>query len=306
MKPFYDIRATSDSAGEILLYGPIESDPAFWDDEHTPLGFVQALAEIGEVDTLDIRINSPGGDVFAGQAIYSILSRHPARKVVTVDGLAASAASLVAMVGDEVVMPSNAMMMIHSPFGIAAGTADEHRKMAEALDKAREAMIAVYQGKTDQSRGYLIKMMDAETWLTAKEAKALGFADRVESRRVAAMMATDKLLVIGDVGVRIDRYENPVPVHLMTDGYQENADSVVGAVAAFATRTTARADHRKSDGRSSSDTDLGYWRQIRDTAVRVLEDAPTGAEAEPAEAREELTAEQRAAALSMYLEFAGS
>jgi ATP-dependent Clp endopeptidase proteolytic subunit ClpP len=129
--------------------------------------------------TINIRINSAGGDVFEGTAIYNVLAAHPARKVVTIDGIAASMASVIAMVGDEIVMPDNALMMIHDPSAFVGGNASDMRKTAEVLDKSRTNLANIYAARTSQPLDKVLSMMSAETWMTANEAKALGFADKV-------------------------------------------------------------------------------------------------------------------------------
>ena len=115
MAKFWDFKAKENKA-ELMLYGEI-SDTSWWGDEVTPKAFKSELDALGDVEQIDIYINSGGGDVFAGEAIYNMLRRHNAKKVVHVDGLAASIASIIAMVGDEIVMPENAMLMIHEAWG---------------------------------------------------------------------------------------------------------------------------------------------------------------------------------------------
>lgn len=160
---------------ELLLYGII-GDSSDGLDSKSVIERVQALGDIGD---LTIRINSGGGYVFEGLAIYNFLAGHPARKTVIVDGVAASMASAVAMVGDIVRMPENALLMIHSPWNVIGGDADRLRKEAEMLDKVRGSLVAIYAQKTGLGHDRLIAMMEAETWLTASEARALGFADEI-------------------------------------------------------------------------------------------------------------------------------
>src|SRR5690606_28973282 len=117
-----------------------------------PKQFREDLDRLGDIKELLVYINSPGGDVFAGQAIYSMLKRHPAKVTVYVDGLAASAASIVAMAGDRVIMPRNAMMMIHRPWTIVAGNAETLRRVADDLEKVGESLLAVYETKTGMER----------------------------------------------------------------------------------------------------------------------------------------------------------
>ena len=133
-KKFWNFKNVSESAGELLIYGPIASE-SWWGDEVTPKQFKEDLDKLGAIEELNIYINSGGGDVFAGQAIHSILKRHSAKKTVYVDGLAASIASVVAMAGDTIVMPKNAMMMIHKAWTMAVGNANDFRKLADDMEK---------------------------------------------------------------------------------------------------------------------------------------------------------------------------
>ena len=198
-KRFWEVRAAANKAkaGEVLLYGPISSS-TWLGDEVTPKQFKADLDGLGEVDTIDLYINSEGGDVFAAQAIYSMLKRHPAAVHTHVDGLAASAASLVAMAGETITLPINAMLMLHSPWSLAMGNAKDLRTMADALDQIRESMIAVYSERSGKAHDEVVAILDAETWYTAEEAVAAGFADEVEGeKRIAASIANDTLTING-------------------------------------------------------------------------------------------------------------
>ena len=150
----------------------------------TPARLVaQDLDALGDVPEIVVRLNSPGGDVFEGIAIYNALVRHPARVTVHVDGIAASIASLVAMAGDRTVVAENAMFMVHRPWTAVVGDAEEMRRQAGTLDKAWSAMLATYQRRTGRRAAKIEKdVADAggEWWLTAEEAVAAGFADAVE------------------------------------------------------------------------------------------------------------------------------
>ena len=140
--------------------------------------FSRELKALGKIKNLDIHINSPGGDVFEGQAIYTQIKNHKAHKTVFVDGLAASIASVIAMAGDEIVMPENANMMIHDPSAFAAGTQADMEKMAQALGKVRNSMINVYARKTGLDKEEISDLMLDETWMDAEEAIEKGFATR--------------------------------------------------------------------------------------------------------------------------------
>lgn len=199
-KKFWEFKAAAgkEKAGELLLYGYI-SNTSWFGDEVTPKQFAADLKALSDIDTLTVYINSPGGDVFAAQAIYSMLARHKATIAVYVDGLAASGASLVAMAGDTVIMPKNAIMMVHNPSASAWGYAEDLRKMADELDIIREAMIPVYTDKTGLTREEVIALLDAETWFTAEEAVEKGFADEVaaEKKIAASLRADGKFIVNG-------------------------------------------------------------------------------------------------------------
>ena len=182
---FWSFKAKKDKTGELTLYGDISST-SWWGDEVTPKQFKTELDALGEIDQLDIFINSGGGDVFAGQAIHSILKRNKASKTVYVDGLAASIASVIAMAGDKVIIPKNAMMMIHNPYTWTAGNSEELRKMADDLDKIRESIVNTYEDKTGLAREKIIELMDVETWMTADEAKDYGFADEISDEKEIA------------------------------------------------------------------------------------------------------------------------
>jgi len=180
MKNWYRVQAKG-SAAEILIY-----------DEIGMFGigaknFIADLKALGNVTEITLGINSPGGDVFDGVAIYNALKRHQAKITGRVDGIAASIASVILMASDKIVMPDNTMLLIHNPWGGAIGDAEDMRDFAEALDKIKVAILAAYRrsGKSDEE---LSAIMDAETWLTAEEALAGGFADEViQSVDIAAL-----------------------------------------------------------------------------------------------------------------------
>ena len=130
--------------------------------------FLDELKALGPVAELTVRINSPGGSVFDGVAIYNALKRHDAAITVWIDGIAASIASMIAMAGDEVVMPENAMLVLHDPSGLVAGTASDMRAMAEALDRMKAGMVAAYRDKSGRDDAEIEALMAAETWLSAR------------------------------------------------------------------------------------------------------------------------------------------
>lgn len=212
-KKFWNFKALNEKTGELTLYGEI-SNETWWGDEVTPKQFKEDMDALGDIDTLNVFINSPGGDVFAGQAIYSMLKRHKATVNVYVDGLAASIASLIAMAGDKVIMPKNAMMMIHSPWTIAVGNAQELRKIADDMDKIRDSMVVAYEKRSALTKDEILEIMDAETWLSADDCLEYGFADEIEeTKQVAACLDKE---VLG-------RYKN-TPEGLLADKPEPDND----------------------------------------------------------------------------------
>jgi ATP-dependent Clp protease, protease subunit len=184
MGPYYTMKCAGTSA-EILLYSDIGSD--FWGEGTTAEGFAKDLKALGNVSTIDLRINSPGGNVFEGLTIYNLLASHSARIVVHIDGLAASIASVVAMAGDAINMADNGMMMIHDAWGMAIGTAADIRKTADVLDSVTGTIAATYTKRSGADPKEISKMMSAETWLTAEEAKTWGLVDAiVDNMKIAA------------------------------------------------------------------------------------------------------------------------
>ena len=141
--------------------------------------FIDGLAALGDVDEITLRINSPGGDVFDGVAIYNALKNHKANVTAHVDGLAASAASFVAMAANKIVMPSNSFMLVHNASGFSMGNADDLRAVAEDLDRIDMSMAATYVARSGQTAGKVKALMKEDRLMDAKEAKELGFADEV-------------------------------------------------------------------------------------------------------------------------------
>lgn len=170
--------------GEIWLYDEI-GDGMF--GGMSAKLFAEQLTKLGAVDTINLRINSPGGSVFDGLSIYNTLKRHPARIDVDIDGIAASIASVIAMAGDTINIAANGMMMIHDPHGVVVGDAGDMRKTADVLDQVKQSLVDTYAARTGKDADDLGVMMSAETWLSADDAVAMRFADNItEMQRLAA------------------------------------------------------------------------------------------------------------------------
>lgn len=222
---YWEVKAKANKTGELLIYGDIASEE-IWGGEITPIQIDTELKALGEVDTLNVYVNSGGGSVFAGMAIFNIIKRFKAGiKNAYVDGLAASIASVIPMSCDKVYMPSNAMMMIHNPFGIIAGNSTDCRAMADVLDKVRESILTVYRDKTGMTDEEIIPLLDAETWLTAKDAIEMGFADELQAEVKIAASIDGNFLNFGSVKVDTKAFKNFSPDKIVI--YREETQPVV-------------------------------------------------------------------------------
>lgn len=196
-KRFWEFKNFTDTTADLYIYGEI-SDYSWWGDEVTPKQFADDLEEVKNVDTLNVRINSVGGDVFAAHAIYSLLKSAKPQIMVYIDGLAASAATIIMMAGDKVMMPPNAMIMIHNPWTVARGEAKDFEKSIEILSKVKDSIILAYEAKTGLDKEELSALMDAETWMTGQEAYDKGFIDElIQNEQVAASISDSSMLVNG-------------------------------------------------------------------------------------------------------------
>lgn len=161
---------------ELVFNGAISEDTWFG-DEVTPAMFRNELSKVK--GDLTVWLNSPGGDVFAASQIYTMLRNHKGKVTVKINALAASAASVVAMAGDETLIAPTAMLMIHDPACYAAGNKADMEKAIELLEEVKESIINAYEEKCHLSRAKIAKMMSEETWLNAKKALQLGFVDGI-------------------------------------------------------------------------------------------------------------------------------
>jgi ATP-dependent Clp protease protease subunit len=179
----YRMRAQN-GQGEIWLYGLIGLD--WFGDGVTAKQFADDLKALGKVGTIDLRINSDGGVVTDARAMYNLLVEHPAKVVTHIDGIAASAASFLAMAGDEIEIAEGGFVMIHNARGVTIGEAGDHRRMADVLDTMNATIRNTYQARTNNTDAQLKAWMDAESWFDGKEAVANGFADRLVPNNMKA------------------------------------------------------------------------------------------------------------------------
>lgn len=176
MKKFWNWIKDSDETRTLRLEGPIDEE-SFWGDEITPQMFRDEL-NAGEGD-VTVWINSPGGNVFAAAEIYTMLKDYKGSITVKIDAIAASAASVVAMAGDTVQMSPVAMLMIHDPSTVAMGNTKDMEKAIEMLNEVKESIINAYASKSGLSHARIANLMSNETWMNAKKAVELGFADEI-------------------------------------------------------------------------------------------------------------------------------
>lgn len=187
---FMSVKNLTDTSADLYFYGDIvSSEWGKWEDTDTaPEDVRNILNEVKDVQQLNIYINSGGGSVFAGLAIYNMLKRHQGNKTVYVDGLAASIASVIAMAGDKVVIPSNAFLMIHKPWSVAIGNSDDFMKMAEDLEAIEGGIMNIYEENMAEGADIetIRDMVKAETWLNGREAGEFFNIEIAQENRMAA------------------------------------------------------------------------------------------------------------------------
>lgn len=174
---FWDWDKDAETGVRTLYLDGTIAEESWLDDEVTPKLFKDELAS-GDGDIV-VWLNSPGGDCVAASQIYTMLMDYKGSVTVKIDGIAASAASVIAMAGTKVLMAPTSLMMIHNPASIAVGGTDEMQKVIAMLDEVKESIINAYEIKTGQSRAKISHMMDGETYMNAKKAVELGFADGI-------------------------------------------------------------------------------------------------------------------------------
>ena len=212
MKNWFTITNKSELSAEVCIYEEIGSYGI------TAKAFLDQIKNVGK-RKITLRINSPGGEVFDGLAIYNRLREHAGGVEVKIDGIAASMASVIAMAGAPVSMAENALLMVHNPSGLCAGNSGDMRELADMLDKVRGSLTSAYERKTGKTTEQIGAMMDAETWMTAREALAAGFVDEVTGElKMAASVG--KLSVTGKLADReksFDTHNQHTYTNNMTD-----------------------------------------------------------------------------------------
>ena len=229
-------------SGDIFIYGEITKYA--WEEygEKSAKIFQQELEELGEVELINLYVNSPGGSVFEGIAIHNMLKRHPARIIAHVDALAASIASVIIMAADEIRMPGNSMLMIHNAWTFAIGNSAELRKQADDLDRINQSSIQSYLAKAGDKldEDKLKEMLDAETWLSADEALSYGLCDVVEEdNNMAASISEDLFAKYKNVPKQLTQNKSVISAEEMATRQQiaeqaklnkENLKQILGGV----------------------------------------------------------------------------
>ena len=213
------INCKADDSGEVYIYGTI-SEEKWFDEDVTPSWFKDQVAKLSKLKNINLFINSPGGGIFAGLTIYNIINRLTATVTAYIDGLAASIASVIPMAADKIIMPKNAMMMIHNPIGIAIGDEKEIRQYADILGRAKTSIMSTYMDKTGKSEKEISALMDAQTWMTGKEAVSNKFADTLdEAKDIKACYDGEKISINGLLinpsdykNFPLDRFQKPLAV----------------------------------------------------------------------------------------------
>ena len=194
-------------AGRTLYLDGYIAQDSWFDDDITPKKFKNELISTG--GDIEVWLNSPGGDVFAASQIYTMLKEYKGMVTVKIDGLAASAASVIAMAGDEIVMSPVAMMMIHNPATVIFGEASDLQDGIKMLSEVKEGIINAYEQRTGLPRSKISNMMDAETWFSAQKAVELGFADKIlyapEKQAAAEGFIFDRLSVVNSFTKKLNK-----------------------------------------------------------------------------------------------------
>ncbi|MBZ1509167.1 head maturation protease, ClpP-related [Leuconostoc mesenteroides] len=192
MTNYFQMKATNNVA-QIDIFGDIVSEKWF-DEETSATSFRDALKELGDVSTINLSINSGGGSVFDGIAIYNMLKSHKATVNVYIEGLAASIASVIAMAGDTITMRSGSMIMVHMPWTLSQGNAEEMRKTADTLEKTGDSIVDIYSERTGISSDDIRNIMNDETWLSAEEAVEQGWATKLDQKEAVMNSVPKEIL----------------------------------------------------------------------------------------------------------------
>ena len=198
----WNLTKNKDNSADLILYGDIGDS---WLDDVSSKNIANELKNL-DVSTINLRINSGGGDVFAAIAISNLLKNHKANVIAHIDGLAASAATIITSACDKVIMPKNALFMIHNPWTVVGGEAKDMIKTAEQLDKVKNSIINTYKSKTNLEIEEISKLMDEETWLDSYEAKEKGFIDEISDEENIEVI--ENKLIVNSIALDFSKFKN--------------------------------------------------------------------------------------------------
>lgn len=229
MNKFWEIKNLSDSEAELILYGQIAGERPWWDGDRdldiiVPTEFIEDMRLLSTKNKIIIRLNSPGGDVFAAHAIYTQLKTTKAKKEVIVDGVAASAATIIMMAGDVVKAPSNALIMIHNPAVYAYDymTESDLVQLTEAVRTVKDSIIEAYMQKATITKDELSDLMDQTKWMTGSEAKEIGFVDKVLFEQASITASADRrYLFVNSTTLDIGAYKVKPDVQIKSSNKTE-------------------------------------------------------------------------------------
>ncbi|MGG4034214.1 head maturation protease, ClpP-related [Paenibacillus cisolokensis] len=220
MRKFWIFNSLSPTSGELLLYGDIRSEKPWWDEGGNgiyPRQFAEDLKALGNISELTVRINSRGGDVSAATAIYTQLKNHPATVTAIIDGMAASAATIIMMAADVIKAPAPAQVMVHDPMLVLIGMfngADLDR-LKGIWEVTKNSIINAYVNKTGRNRDEISEMMRSEKWMTAEEAKVEGFVDEIlfEETVEASITNDNRFMVVNSVAHDLSIFNSRPKLH---------------------------------------------------------------------------------------------
>ena len=198
----WNLTKNKDNSADLILYGDIGES---WLDDVSSKNIANELKNL-DVSTINLRINSGGGDVFTAIAISNLLKNHKANVIAHIDGLAASAATIITSACDKVIMPKNALFMIHNPWTVVGGEAKDMIKTAEQLDKVKNSIINTYKSKTNLEIEEISKLMDEETWLDPYEAKEKGFIDEISDEENIEVI--ENKLIVNSIALDFSKFKN--------------------------------------------------------------------------------------------------
>lgn len=224
---FWKFRNQADGCGELLLYGNIAGEKSWWGDEVTPKEFYEELNALGNVSEITVRINSGGGDVFAAQAIGNFLEQHAANVTARIDGVCASAATIIACHCNKVIAANDSTYMVH-PVRMYCGYANEAdlQKFLEALATIKENIISLYAKKTGRTKDEVTGWMDDESWWTGPQAKENGFVDELTDEGAGAVYENrNGVLFVNSVSMNLPLDKTPQFVQ------KRLAEPVAGSIA---------------------------------------------------------------------------